>query len=170
MAFREIWRKNIGVKRQERGPSKQGTAEQGSSLVEMALSLVILLTVLFGLIEMCLALYTYHFISEAAREGTRYAIVRGSSCQFPSACPAAATDIQNYVESLGFPGINPSAMTVTTTWSPYPAGGTCTPSASCNNPGNSVQVQVQYKFPLSIPFIPARTLSMSSTSQMVISQ
>ena len=49
-------------------------------MVEMALSMIILLTILFGLIEMCLALYTYHFVSDAAREGSRYAIVHGSTC------------------------------------------------------------------------------------------
>lgn len=146
------------------------SAEQGSSLVEMALVSIVLLTLVFGVFEMCLALYTYHFVSEAARDGTRYAIVRGSSCQFPSACPAAASDIQSYVQNLGLPGINPAAMKVTTAWAPYPAGGTCTPSASCNNPGNQVQVTVQYQFPLSIPFIPTSTLTMSSTSQMIISQ
>lgn len=170
MAIPRVWRKRLGISLGRSRFLKRASADQGSSLVEMALVSVILFTMLFGLIEICLALYSYHFISEAAREGTRYAIVRGSACQFPSACPAAKTDIQNYVQGLGFPGINPSSMTVTTTWSPYPAGGTCTPSASCNNPGNMVQVQVQYKFPLSIPFIPSSTLNMTSTSEMIISQ
>lgn len=144
------------------------SAEHGAAMVEMAISMVILVTLLFGVIEMCLALYSYHFVSEAAREGTRYAIVRGSACQFPSACPATGSDIQSYVQNLGLPGINPSAMTVTTAWTS--AGAGCTPSASCNNPGNRVQVTVQYKFPLSIPFIPISTLTMSSTSAMIISQ
>lgn len=140
-------------------------------MVEMALALVILLTMLFGIMQISLALYTYHFISEAAREGTRYAIVRGATCtSFSSACPASPDDIQNYIEGLGFPGINPQAMTVTTAWSAYPAGGTCSPSAACKNPGNQVQVTVNYAYALSIPFIPATTLNMSSSSEMVISQ
>ena len=126
--------------------------------------------VTFGLIEICLALYSYHFMAVAAREATRYAIVRGSSCTgFASACPAAASDIQSYVQGLGFPGINSANVTTTTTWSAYPAGATCMPSASCNNPGNQVTVTVQYQFPLSIPFVPPTTLTLSSTSAMVIS-
>jgi Flp pilus assembly protein TadG len=145
--------------------------EQGAALVEMALAAAVLLTVLFGMMEISLALYTYHFVSEAAREGTRYAIVRGSSCTgFSAACPASPADIQSYVQNLGFPGIDPTAMTVDTVWSAYPAGGACTPLASCNNPGNMVNVTVNYQFPLAIPFIPASTLAMSSSSQMVISQ
>ena len=148
-------------------------SEQGSALVEMALSLVVLLSVVFGIMEMSQALYTYHFTADAAREGTRFAIVRGSSCNlysgFASACPALSTDIQNYVRGLAFPGIDPSLMTVTTAWSAYPTGSTCTPSPTCNNPGNLVQVTVTYQFPVSIPFVPFSTLTMSSNSEMVIS-
>lgn len=151
--------------------SQSPRGETGSAMVEMAISMVLLLTILFGLIEMCFALYTYHYISDAAREGTRYAIVRGSSCQVSGvSCTVTAAQIQSYVQDLGFPGINSSATTVTTAWSGYPAGSACSPSASCNNPGNMVQVTVNYQFPLAIPFIPSSTLSMSSTSSMVISQ
>ena len=142
-------------------------SEDGSTLVEMALTMIILLMILFGLIEMCLALYTYHFVSDAAREGSRFAIVRGSACELPGyECNATATQIQTYVQGLGFPGINPSNMTVTTTWSAYPGGAVC----ACNDPGDLVTVNVSYKFPLAIPFVPASTLAMSSTSSMVISQ
>jgi len=142
-------------------------SEQGSSLVEMALTMIILLMILFGLIEMCLALYTYHFVSDAAREGSRYAIVHGSSCQVSGvSCTATNTQIQSYVENLGFPGINPANMTVTTTWSASPGGAVC----ACKGPGDLVTVTVSYNFPLAIPFVPANILAMSSTSSMVISQ
>ena len=119
--------------------------EQGSAMVEIALSIGILLALLFGVIEACLAVYSYHFVSEAAREGTRYAIVRGSSsgsdcpASPAAACPASQSDIQNYVSSLGFPGISLTASDVSVAWSVYPAGGTCSPSATCNNPGDMVR-------------------------------
>ena len=146
--------------------------ERGSALVEFALSVTIMATLLFGTMAMSLALYSYHFIAEAAREGSRYAMVRGSSCTaysgFTSACPATPAQIQTYVRSLNFPGINPNQMTVTAAFSAYPTGGTCTPSALCNNPGNQVTVIVSYQLPVSIPFVPARTLTMTSRSQMVI--
>lgn len=133
--------------------------------------MIILLAVLFGVIEICLALYTYHFISAAAREGTRYAIVRGFSCQAPgNPCPATKADIQNYVSTLGFPGINIPSSDVSVTWAAYPAGGSCSPSSSCNNPGNMVTVTVKYSFPLSVPFVPSSKIPMTSTSAMVISQ
>ena len=131
-------------------------------MVEFAMASIILFTLVFGVIAICLALYSYNVTAEAAREATRYAIVRGSSCtSFATACPATATDIQTYVRGLGFPGINPSPSTLTATAS-WPNGN--------NKPGSPVQVTVQYTFPLVIPFVPSQALTMSSTSAMVISQ
>ena len=52
--------------------------------------------------------------------------------------------------------LDSSDLTITSTWAPD------------NNPGSVVKVQVQYKFkPVSL-FLPAPTLSLSATSQMVI--
>jgi Flp pilus assembly protein TadG len=151
--------------------ARSGCDERGSSMVEFALGASLLFMLVFGVIAMCLALYSYNVVSEAAREATRYAIVRGSACtSFATACPAASPDIQTYVKGLTYPGINPNNLTAVTAWSPYPAGATCQPLLSCNNPGNQVMVTVTYQFPLVIPFVPSRTLSMSSTAEMVISQ
>jgi Flp pilus assembly protein TadG len=136
-------------------------ADRGSSIVEFAMASIILFTLVFGLLAICLALYSYNVTAEAAREATRYAIVRGSACtSFATACPATATDIETYVKGLGFPGIDPASLSV-------PAD-CCWPTN--NNPGNPVKVTVKYTFPLVIPFVPRRILTMSSTSQMLISQ
>ena len=144
--------------------------EQGSAMVETALIMIVLSMILFGLIEMCLALYSYHFVSDAAREASRYAMVHGSACKVSGvSCTVTTGQIQTYVRNLGFPGIKPTA-TVTTTYAAYPAGGTCSPSAACNNPGNLVTVLVSYNFPVSIPFVRTSVLTMTSTSSMVISQ
>lgn len=153
-------------------------SERGSALLEMAFSAIVLLSFMFGIIEIGLALYSYHFISEAAREGTRYAIVRGSTagsaCGATYAsydCNASLANVQSYVQNLGYPGINSANMTVNPVWSAYAAGSTCPASPSpCNSPGNLVTVTVLYSFPLSIPFVPFSTIRMSSTSSMVISQ
>jgi Flp pilus assembly protein TadG len=144
--------------------------EQGQAIVETALSMIVLLTILFGLIEICLALYSYHFVSDAAREGTRYAIVHGSTCLVKTvSCTVTNAQIQTYVKDIGFPGINPSAMSVTTVYSAWPAGGTCV-AVGCNGPGDLATVTVNYLFPLNIPFVKSRVLGMTSTSAMVISQ
>lgn len=144
--------------------------EDGSAIAETAIACTVIMTVFFGVIEMGWGLYAYHYTAEAARMATRYAMVRGSSCtSFASACPASATDVQNYVKALGFQGINPADITAATTWPT--TGAACTPSSSpCDNPGNLVQVKVQYKISFTIPFVPQTSLNMSSTSQVVISQ
>jgi Flp pilus assembly protein TadG len=141
-----------------RSQSERRHGRAGAALIETALTLALFLTVLFGIIETSLAAYAYHFISHAAREGTRYAIVRGKACNtFASACPATADDIQAHVRSLAFPGIN-ETIGVVTTWSPT------------NDPGGLVQVAVTYPYHLSLPFMPVMTINMTSTSEMVISQ
>jgi Flp pilus assembly protein TadG len=155
--------------------------EEGSAILETALSIVVLFTFLFGIMETGFALYSYHFIADAAREGARYAIVRGSTAgTTPCAAPGLATciaqggtdtgDIATYVKTLGFPGINPSYMTVNSAWSIYAHGTTCPVSPPCNSPGNLVRVIVTYNFPLNLPFFPPKTFAMSSTAAMIIQQ
>lgn len=145
--------------------------DEGASVVEFALVATVLLSIILGVMEICLALFTFHSISEVAREGSRYAMVRGDMCVVSGvSCTTSEAAIQSYMRGLGYPGINPSNMTVTATYSAYPAGSGCAPNANCENPGNLVTINVVYQFPLTIPFMPASTLAMTSTSAMVISQ
>lgn len=136
--------------------------EQGNSLVETALTLSILLSVLFGILEVCLGMYFYNFTCESARLATRFAMVRGSTCSgLSGGCPAYSADIDSYVRSLNYPAIDVSAkgpLTVTTT----PDGPFI--------PGQPVTVRVQYKATLPIPFTTGINVTLSSTSQEVISQ
>src|SRR5215831_4743909 len=110
--------------------------EQGQSLLESALSLSLLLSLLFGAIAGGMVLNTYHTLSYAARLGSRYAIVRGSQCSgLSGGCPASASDVSDYVKSAPFIGIDRSQLTVTTTWSAPPqSGSSCT--SPCNAPGD----------------------------------
>jgi Flp pilus assembly protein TadG len=150
------------------------SGEEGDTIAEFALASTILISIVFGIFETSSALYSYAYISDAAREATRYAIVRGSACTGFSECsstPVGATSaqVQAYIKSLGYPDIASNNLTVTTTWPTI--GSACTPIASpCNNPGDLVKIVVAYQFPLTIPFVPVKTISMSSTSEMVISQ
>jgi Flp pilus assembly protein TadG len=147
--------------------------DAGSSLVEAAVSFVFLIAAMFGIFQMSLALFAYHYVSETAREATRYAAVRGSSCTNLTNCGATSAQIQTYIQGIAFPGINSSNVSVTATWLSASSTQPTTWSA-CNNqcdaPGNQVKVVVSYPFPLSIPLVPSSTFTLSSTSQMVISQ
>lgn len=142
--------------------------ERGSNLVEYGIVLILFLTMLFGVIDFGRAMYAYHFISGAAREATRYAMVRGSSCpetECPSG-PARPTDIQNYVMNVPA-GIDATRLTVTPTWNP---GGSIACTGTPNSPGCVVEVQVSYNFSFLLPFMPKSSILMTSSSQMTISQ
>jgi Flp pilus assembly protein TadG len=138
-------------------------SERGTSLVEAALSTSLLLGLLFGAMLSGYMLYTYHFLSYAARAGARYAMVRGANCDNSNGmpdCPNVTSDqVQTYVRSFRQLGIDPNQLTVTATW---PQGD--------EKPTHTVNVLVTYPFPLQVPFVISRTVNMQSTAQMVISQ
>jgi len=152
--------------------------EEGSSLVETALACTVFLAMLTGVFQMSLAFYALHYVSDAAREGSRYAAVRGStSCTNTpnlSSCNATSGQIQTYVRGLGYPGITASNLTVTTTWltasSTQPTTWSSCSTGTCNAPGSQAKVVATYSFPLSVPFVPRLSFSLTSTSKMVISQ
>jgi Flp pilus assembly protein TadG len=166
---------------------KRVRREEGSAIVEMAMASIVFLLVLIGTFETFMAVYSYHYISYAAREGARYAIVRGSYCSVVSPtmtnCNADQAAIQTHVYDLNFPGINVNKLTVTVSWltatttnnvTTWSACGTSPTTASstggfCDDPGNQVQVKVSYTNPLNIPFTKAIPLNLSSTATMVIS-
>jgi Flp pilus assembly protein TadG len=156
-------------------------SEEGAALVETALSFTILMSVLIGLIQVCLALYSFNSVSNAARRATRYAIVRGSACVSLPDCGVANSDIQTYVRNLGLPGINTANLTTSTTWYSVTMNTAVTPNTAvltscgtsptgCNVPGNQVTVRVSYQFPLNVPFVSSSVLTLRSTSAMMISQ
>jgi Flp pilus assembly protein TadG len=136
-------------------------ADDGAALIEMAVTLPVLFTLMFCFMEMCLAFYTVDMISETAREGTRYAMYRGASCPTSTnpTCEASASQVNSYVSGIGWPNLAGGTITVTTT---YPNGN--------ENVGSTVQVKVSYTMPITMPFVPKSSQSFSSTSVMPILQ
>jgi len=51
----------------------------GATIVEFSISAALFFTMLFGVMVMSIAFYSYHYISEASREGARFAAVHGST-------------------------------------------------------------------------------------------
>jgi Flp pilus assembly protein TadG len=159
--------------------------EEGAAAIEMAIAMIPLLMVVVGTMKVCLAIYSYHYVSEAAREGVRYAIVRGYTASSNQTlcvttetnCWASNDNITSYVKGLGYPALTPGNMTVTVSHAAFPTGVTCV-ETSCSSPGNMVTVSLNYSFPISIPFAgntPYKTLSsttwqMSSTASAIIAQ
>ena len=124
---------------------------RGQALAEFAIGTFAFLLVLFATMDMSRALYAYNFVSEAARDATRYAAVHGKSSKQPASTSTIQTLVSNEALSL-----DPTALTVTTIWTPD------------NSPGNTVKVQVSYTFKPIFPLLPSN-IAVSSTSQMVIS-
>jgi Flp pilus assembly protein TadG len=157
--------------------------DDGATIVETTIALMlVIMPMLFGCIEVCLGLYAYHFTSDAAREATRWAIVRGSQCSTNTPgldhCNAAQSDIQTYVRGLGYPGANTLTVTAswmtattttnasnqtTTTWS------ACT-TGTCNAPGNIIQVKVTYPYTMSIFSWKSAAININSNAAMVVAQ
>ncbi len=127
--------------------------DRGVALLEFGLVMVVFFMFVFGIMDFGRALYSYHFVSNAACEATRYAIVRGAS----STEPATAADVANYVKSITPAGINFNDLTISTTWSPN------------NDPGSSVRVRISDNLSFMTPFF-SKDFTLSDASQMVISQ
>lgn len=134
--------------------------ESGSGLVEYAIVFMVFMTMLLAIADFSRALYAYHYVSSAARDATRYAIVRGCST-VSTDCPthASDTDIETFVKNVPL-GIDASKVTIKkpVLWTPN------------QKPGSVVAVEVHYTFNFLFPFVSGTTLNMQSTSQMVISQ
>ena len=143
-------------------------SEQGTSLVEFAMSMGILFCVILGFMQLAMAMLAYNFTAEAARMATRYAAVRGAACTGLPNCGMQSGDVTKWVNQSGYPFA--STMSVSTTWACAPAANPCV----TNGPGSTVTVTVSTPFPivLPLPFQSNSTLNytLSSTSQMVISQ
>ena len=141
--------------------------ERGASLPEAAIVMTLLLTLMFGIVDFGRAFYTYDLVSHMARQGARWAIVRGSQCSGLDHCPAqqGSTDILPYVQSLSEGATNASQISATLTF-PSCAGAS---GGASDAPGCVAQVTVSYPFNFLLPFVHSGQITMTSSSQMVIS-
>ena len=113
---------------------------------------------LFGTIQLGVAVWNFNTLSSLAQEGARWAAVRGANC---GCSQATATSVQDFVRSRAL-GMASTALTVTTTW---PDGGS--PS---NSAGKTVQVSIDYTFPLLTAIVPVGALPLRGTAQMKIAR
>lgn len=149
--------------------------EGGELLLEFAISALILMTTVLGAMDCARALYIYHFVSYAAQEGARYAIVRGArwsgtTCATTTsyACDATNTNVSNYVQSIVPPGVIASNLTVNTSWPGKTVTGSTTGCSTSNSDGCMVEVQVSYSFSFAMAFMPKPALNFAATAEQVI--
>ncbi len=152
--------------------------ESGQATLEFALTLSLLLTSIFGIMVCSMAFYADHFVTDAAKEATRYAMVRGSSWGSTScssytsySCVASSSNVTSFVNSIAPTGISPSGISVTTTWpGTDPTGQTCDTTQGKNSPACVVNVEVHYSFKFLLPFVPFGTMNLAGVSSDVITQ
>jgi Flp pilus assembly protein TadG len=137
------------------------SGEEGSALIEMSVSLTVMFTMFFCFMEICLLFYSQHMISEGARDGARYAMVHGASCTTSTgaSCTATASQVNTYISGLAWANVAGGAISPNTT---YPDGDEAV--------GHHVQVVVTYTFNVSMPFVPNKSFTLTSTSKVPILQ
>jgi hypothetical protein len=101
---------------------------RGAAMLEGAIVMTVFLTLIFGMLDLSLAVARYNMLSQAARQVTREAIVRGSlapptrTAWGPGTFTGTAAsqhEIAGIVRN-SLPGINPDDLTIRATW---PDGG-----------------------------------------------
>ena len=128
----------------------------GFQILEFALILPVLLMMTLGMIILGLGVSQYQIVATLAREGARYASVRGAGYAQTTSKPAAteadinAKIIQPRAVALGLPG-----CVTTVTWTPN------------NKAGSQVAVNVRLVW---VPAAYLGTVNMSSTAVMTIAQ
>lgn len=129
----------------------------GQAMAEFAVTVSAFLLLLFGIMEMGLAVNAYNDVCTAAREAARYAVVHSpTSANNPSTTPPYS-DIQQQAVNYA-PFLSTSDVTVS-----FPADARISTQ-------QDALVQITHAYPLSIPFMSSVTLQLSSSSRMLVSQ
>ena len=111
-----------------KAPSR-GRGQRGQSAIETALMMVLIITVIFTIFEICELMYTYSVIADAANEGVRYAIVHsggdvsGTRNQVLKFAKLSMHDVSAMTTTVSFPdgaATPPSRVRVTVSYSYIP--------------------------------------------------
>lgn len=118
---------------------KKLTSERGTSAVEFALVLPLLLLVLFGIIEFSLVMYNKAMITNASREGARRGIVYRVDVSKDPAQYAPLTDDQIKADVINYLGNHLITLSGTST----PA---ITITRAMETSGDTLSVKVDYDY------------------------
>jgi Flp pilus assembly protein TadG len=123
---------------------KQFKSERGQSLVELAVSLVILLYLLSGAVELGITFFQYVQLRDAAQEGALYGSTQQSKTE---------ADIIARVQAASSSPINLADPSVTiAVTAADPAGTAKAVTAACESDG--LTVTVSYDHRIFMPFMP----------------
>lgn len=128
------------------------TRFRGQSAVEFALVGPLFFVMLFGVIELAHGAFVIHQVTNTAREGARWAMVRGENTT-----PAITNaDVTDYVLDVAY-GLDANALSVDPAW---PSG---------NAVGSPVRVTITYDYtPLIGRILGTGSITITRSSQMTI--
>jgi Flp pilus assembly protein TadG len=135
---------------------RNGKSQRGAAQIEFALCMLVTVFLIFWVFEMMMVVYTYAVLSDAAKEGVRYAIVHGNDVASPSG-PGNVGNVQTIVTGYAQYALHDiSAMPAPTVSYPDASPG--------NKAGERVQVSLTYTY---VPYItlPFTAPSITTTAQ-----
>ena len=142
---------------------KNAHSQRGASLPETAIVIGVLLLMIAGIIDFGRLTFAYSFVAQTARQGARWASVRGSQCTILDHCNAGSSDVQNYAQGLVVGITEPSGIGAQLNFN-------CPNGTHTNAPGCTDVVSVSYNYKFTVlPFLASVQIPISSSSQMVIS-
>ena len=113
---------------------------------------------MLAIIEMAMVVYSYNTISHAARECVRYAIVHSPTGPNPATTSQIKSIAVGYADLPAPNQLIPGDVTVT--WPADP-----------NLPSQQdAQCSISLNYSLRIPFLPSKTLPLTATARMLVSQ
>lgn len=125
--------------------SQNESSESGQSLIEFAVSLVIVLILLAGIVDLGRAFFTYLSLRDAAQEGAAYA----------SICPTNVNKIKERIKNTSSEPVDFGAAYIDITCQIVEGGvelGNC--GTGSEMPGKGVRVRVTYNdFQITMPFM-----------------
>ena len=134
---------------------KRPMAEHGQNAVEFGLTALFFFTIVIFIMDGSRRFLNYLPVSEAAREGARYAITHGADSADPVG-PNGYAALTRVVKERAV-GLDPAQMTVTATWSPT------------NQRGSTVTVSVSYPVqPITPLFWSDLRITLTDSSRMVV--
>ena len=146
------------MSKQHRSINSQLKRERGQAQVEFALTIVFLMLLFVGFIELVMMIYAYNVLADSAKEGVRYAVVHGSLNANPAGPTCPCADIDGPPAPLGTDAGNGSTYGVVRTFAQlsghYVSGTAMTVSVTypdttnppANQSPNRVRVVVAYPY------------------------
>jgi Flp pilus assembly protein TadG len=143
-----------------------GRQRRGATLVESAIVYPLALFLILGIIIGGYGIFRYQEMAWLAREGARWAAVRGTQYASETGNPAATeADIRDYVREFYAAG-DPSEVNVTVTWNTTNSPTTVT-ADNGDYVYNKVTVTVSAPFlPINLPIFGLEDATISSSSTM----